>query len=323
MNPTESSLSPKALVRILDVLERRTPISRRELAALASVSPSTASRAVEYLSRAGILGSDLRSTARPADLTLAPIAALPVFVLEQTHGTVCVLNARPALLGTASAELNPEQDAGEHLRLLSRHAMALLSGCAKASGLPAAAPILLTATANGQLTAQKELQEAVTDIMGVPPLAVVGEAAAISYALRWESLPPYASSLLYLRTGDRPAACFFSISETDAWAASPPKQTLGEALSRSLSREPSTAEGQRRGILRFIRDLNGFFPPELLLLEDPHGLFREGSAWREALPDGVEPILYKPLVHGVPLPVIGAVAYARRLLWEKMTGLSV
>lgn len=323
MNPTESSLSPKALNRILDALEQRSPISRRDLADIASVSPSTASRAAEYLSRTGVLDSRPRSEYRPAALSLAPVAALPVLSHGRTRSTVHVLNARLDPLGSAVTELNPGQDAGERLRPLCRRAMTLLSACAKASGLPVAAPILLTDMTDGDPSARRKWEETVEDIMGVPPLAVMGEDTAISRALLWEALPSDASSLLYLRTGESPAVYLFSKSGADAWTASPPRQTLGEALSRSLSREDSTAEGQRRGILRFIRDLNGFFPPELLLLEDPRGLFRDGTTWREALPDGIKPILYAPRAHGIPISVIGAAMHARRLLWEKMTGLSV
>jgi hypothetical protein len=197
--------------------------------------------------------------------------------------------------------------------------MTLLGGCAKASGLPVAAPILLT---DGVPSARSAWEEAVTDIMGVPPLAVMGEDTAIARALRWEILPPNASSLLYLRTGENPAAYLFSRSEAGLWAVSPLKQTLGEALFRYLKQEDTTADAQRRGILRFIRDLNGFFPPELLLLEDPRGLFQERNTWRETLPDGMEILLYEPHARSISLPVIGAATYARRLLWEKLTGLS-
>ena len=321
MSPNESPLSRQALAGILDALEHKNPLSRQELSALASVSSSTASRAAGFLSQVGVLSASRRQNeTHPVALSLTPLAVLPVLTLGQCHGTVQALNARLDPLGSTITELNPEQTDKERLRLLCRRAMTLLNGCTKASGLSAAAPILLT---DGVPPAPKAWEEAVTDIMGVPPLAVMREDTAIARALRWEDLPQNASSLLYLRTGESPTAYLFSRSESDSWAVSPPRQTLCEALSRSLSREDSTAEGQGRGILRFIQDLNGFFPPELLVLEDPRGLFQEGNTWKEALPDGLEVIPYMPPAQDLTLPVMGAATYARRLLWEKMTGLSV
>ena len=321
MSPNESPLSRQALAGILDALEHKNPLSRQELSALASVSSSTASRAAGFLSQVGVLSESHRqSEPTPTALSLAPVAALPILIPGRDRGTIHILNARLEPMGSAAIALSPEQTEEERLRLLCRRAMTLLSGCTKASGLSAAAPILLT---DGVPSAPKAREEAVTDIMSVPPLAVMREDTAIARALRWEDLPQNASSLLYLRTGESPTAYLFSRSESDSWAVSPPRQTLCEALSRSLSREDSTAEGQGRGILRFIQDLNGFFPPDLLVLEDPRGLFQEGNTWKEALPDGLEVIPYMPPAQDLTLPVMGAATYARRLLWEKMTGLSV
>ena len=321
MSPNESPLSRQALAGILDVLERKSPLSRQELSALASVSSSTASRAAEFLSRVGVLSeSHQQSEPTPTALSLAPVAALPILIPGRDRGTIHILNARLEPMGSAAAGLNPEQTEEERLRLLCRRAMTLLNGCTKASGLPAAAPVLLT---DGVPSAPKAWEGAVTDIMGVPPLAVMREDTAIVRALRRAALPPNASSLLYLRTGESPTAYLFSRWESGLWTASPPRQTLGEALSRSLSKEDTAPESQRRGFLRFIRDLHSLFPSELLVLEDPRGLFREGNTWREALPDSMEVIPYMPPAQALTLPVMGAAAYARRLLWEKLTGLLV
>lgn len=320
MSPTESSLSSKALARILDALERENTLSRRELAALASVSPSTASRAAEYLTGVGVLTPSSPQTEQRTAPTLAPVAVLPVLTLGQGYGTVHALNARLELLGSAVTELNPEQNGGERLRLLCRRAMTLLGGCAKASALPVVAPVLL---AEGDGSAQESRKETVTDTMGVAPLAIIREDTAIAHGLPREAFPPNAASLLYLRTGEMNSAYLLARSDAGDWVKSPPMQTLGEALTRRLKREDSAADAQRREVLRFIRDLNSFFPPALLLLEDARGLFREENPWREALPDGMEVILYAPRARSVPLPVIGAATYARRLLWEKMAGLSV
>ncbi len=320
MSLTEPSLSPKTLAGILDALERKGPLSRRELAALASVSPSTVSRAAEYLTGVGVLTPSSPQTEQRTAPTLAPAAVLPVLTLRRGQGSVHALNARLELLGTSVTELNPDGNREECLRLLCRRAMTLLSGCAKASALPVAAPVLLV---ERDESAQGRWRETVTDTMGVAPLAMIREDTAIAYGLPREALPENAASLLYLRTGEMNSAYLLARSDTGDWVKSPPKQTLGEALTRYLRREDGAAEAQRRGVLRFIRDLSGFTRPDLLLLEDPRGLFRKENPWREALPEGVELIHRKSPPTGLSLPITGAAEYARRLLWEKMAGLSV
>ena len=324
-SPAESSLSRHALAAILDALESDRAVNRRALGEAASVSPSTVARAVGYLTRAGILSvshepTDADAAERHAGvLSPTPAAILPVLTLGRDVGSVHALNAKLELVGAAVTELSAEQDDGERLRLLCRRAMTLLGGCAKAAALPVTAPVLLVESGE---TAPAGWREAITDTVGVVPLALLDEHTAVARCLRWESLPQSADSLLYLRTGESHAACLFARTDTGSWVVSPPKQTLDEALTRYLRQEDGSAKGQRRGALRFIRDLSRFIRPDVLLLEDPRRLFREEDAGRELFPDGVAVLFHETAQEGLTLPVSGAARYARRVLWERVLGLS-
>lgn len=321
MDHTQNPLSRQALSKILDALEQKTPINRRELATLASASPSTTARAVGYLTQVGLLTpSHHTQTEHPSGLlSLNPAAILPVLTLNHGFGAVYALNARMELLGTAITELSRKQDGRACMRALGRRAMILLHGCANATGLPVTAPVLLT---ESSASVREDPSEVMIDTMGVAPLAILDESAAIAHSLRWEALPENAAFLLYLRTGELHSACLFARSDTGHWVVSPPKQALGEALTRYLKRENGTAEAQRHGISCFIRDLGGFIRPELLLLEDPRGLFREEKHWRSLRFDGMEVLLRESPRAELSLPITGAAGYARRILWERMTGLS-
>lgn len=204
MHPSESSLSPRALTGILDALEHDPPHTRRRLGDLASLSPSTVSRAVGHLTEAGVLTYPRYGQADPKRidgaeaLILSPLALLPILIMSHNVGSVYVLQGDATPVGATVTELNPLWDTATRLTSLCRRAMILLNGCATATGLPVAAPTLWM---KGGVTDSNACTETILDILGVAPLAILGEETAIARGIK-RVLPSsfQVDSLLYLRT---------------------------------------------------------------------------------------------------------------------------
>lgn len=313
MNSTRAVSNP-ALRRILAALEPSRPLPLRAIAEATDLSPSTVARAVAELTALGILAEDEGidpAGRRPCRVILpASVAVLPVLAVSEAHGEVTALDLAAHTLGVASVELDPSLPPEEGLRLLCRRAMPLLRGCAAATGLSVCAPVLLT-DRSGTFSA-----EAVTDTVGLPPLATVGYGEAVAAAAGYQSLPEEAASLLHIHGADRRVSLLTRCAK-ESWSLSP----AGERLTHVLTRYTADSVGPdalRKGTARFLRELCGFLAIDCILAEDPSGVLPSPEEARLLLPDETAWIRRQAHEGEPSLAVLGAFTAGRRLLWEKI-----
>lgn len=318
MSDTHSPVSHATLTHVLDTLESRGPTALRELSEGMEISPSTAARAVGRLTESGILtlseGRDPQSGRIRRVASPAPAAVLSVLSLRRGKGYIRALDCGLNHLGTAITELNPAVPPEENLRLLCRRGMTLLRGCAGASGLPVAAPVLLV---EEETPNRGALTEAVADAMGVAPLAVISDQEAIARGLRREALPQSVASLLFLRVGEGDRTALL-LRAGGGWVASPLGRGLTATLGQYLPSAGSSCEAVRRGAVGFLADLCRFLTPDLVMMEDARGCLPDAEVVGGLLPHGVEVRLRIADADTLSMAEVGAALLGRRMLWDSL-----
>lgn len=315
MSPIATAISSSAISLVLNTLESRSTATVRSLSEATGLGQSTVTRAVAVCVSHGILqyrvGVDPAS-GRPCRILFpAKGLLLPALTLTRGYGSVRVLDMGLSPMGTAVTALHPASPPEEAARLLCRRCVTILRGCH--GDLTVTSPILLA----GEGFSPAALREAAVDILGVPPLAVVGHGEAVARAMSVRPFPSDVSSLLFLSVGQDAHACLLLRDGTGQWSPAPLGEPLTATLHRSLRGAEPSAEGIRRGVAVFLTELCRFLRPDLIYMEDPRGVLPDEGVFASLLPDGVEVAVHR-VEEGLTAAEEGAALAGRRMLWEKI-----
>ena len=303
-----------AISLVLNTLESRSTATVRSLSEATGLGQSTVTRAVAVCVSHGILqyrvGVDPAS-GRPCRILFpAKGLLLPALTLTRGYGSVRVLDMGLSPMGTTVTALHPASPPEEAARLLCRRCVTLLRGCQ--GGLTVTSPILLA----GEGFSPAALRETAADILGVPPLAVVGHGEAVARAMSVRPFPSDVSSLLFLSVGQDAHACLLLRDGTGQWSPAPLGEPLTATLHRSLRGAEPSAEGIRRGVAVFLTELCRFLRPDLLYMEDPRGVLPDGAMLASLLPEGIEVTVRH--AEGLTVAEEGAALLGRRMIWDKI-----
>ena len=317
MSPTNPALSPAALSHILDALESVSPATVKALSEATGLGQTTISRAAALGISRGALAykksTDPASGRSCRAFVPAKGLLLPVLTLTRGYGSVRIVDTELNPVGTAVTELDPTAPPEEAARLLARRCLTLVRGLGSAGSVTA--PVLLV----GQGLSADILREAVTDTMGVQPLAVMRHAEAVARAVTVRGPSRKAASLLFLSVGEDTHACLLLRDGEGRWVPSSLGENLTPALSRTLRGTAPSTEGIRRGTAVFLTELCRFIRPDRIEIEDPRGAFPDGGVLASLLPSGVEAEVVSNR-DGLTVAEEGAALAGRRMLWEKVLG---
>ena len=304
MRPTDPSISPAALSRILDGLEVSLPTTRKTLSEVTGLGRSTVNRAVSACLNHGILVSEAGHLLVSDNKFL-----LPVVTVTGEHGVIRVLNMDLTPIATSTVELYPASPPEESARLLARRLLTLLRGCGKGA---VTAPVLVSDGALPTHILENELAHA----LGQAPLTVVDEDQAVARGIKGSPLSTEAESLLFASVGGGAHACLLLKDEEGIWHPSKLGDNLTHTLLHTLHATESP-EGVRRGMMAFLADLCRFLCPDLILVEDGRSILPDSEFYKPLLPDGVDVLV----IHGdesLTVSELGGALTGRRMLWDKI-----
>ena len=314
MSPITTTISSSAISLVLNTLESRSTATGSSLSEATGLGQSTVTRAVAVCVSHGILqyrvGVDPAS-GRPCRILFpAKGLLLPALTLTRGYGSVRVLDMELSPLGTAVTALHPASPPEEAARLLCRRCVTILRG--SHGDLTVTSPILLA----GEGFSLAALREAAADILGIPPLAVVGHGEAVARAMSVRPFPSNVSSLLFLSVGQDAHACLLLRDGTGQWSPAPLGKPLTATLHRSLRGAEPSAEGIRRGVAVFLTELCRFLRPDLIYMEDPRGVLPDEAMLASLLPEGIEVTVRH--AEGLTVAEEGAALLGRRMIWDKI-----